>query len=246
MDFHESEEIQALRDTLRKFIARECPQDLVNQWDREDLISRDMAQKLGELGVFGMCVPEEYGGLGRQVTGLVVVTEELARCSMALGGIYHMGASYCALNIAESGSEEQKQRILPLALEGKMLFAYGLSEPDTGATLPMSKPAPNARAIASSSTASSAGPRAPTLPTTSMRWCAAARPKPNAQNLSFVLIPDPGQGRFHHPTRRHGRTLCTALTDVALDNVEISIDDVIGGEAAWNKAGTSLPALRWK
>jgi alkylation response protein AidB-like acyl-CoA dehydrogenase len=239
MDFHESEEIQALRDTLRKFIARECPQDLVNQWDREDLISRDMAQKLGELGVFGMCVPEEYGGLGRQVTGLVVVTEELARCSMALGGIYHMGASYCALNIAESGSEEQKQRILPLALEGKMLFAYGLSEPDTGADLTNVK-----------TRAERKGDRV--IINGFKRWTSGADiadyiyalvrsgpPEAKRENLSFVLIPTQAKGVSI--TRLGGMGACgTALTDVALDNVEISIDDVVGGEAAWNKAWNIL------
>lgn len=100
----------------------------MNRWDREDLISRDMAQKLGELGVSACAYRKSTAASAPRWTGLVVVTEELARCSMALGGIYHMGASYCALDVAESGSEEQKQRILPLALEGKMLFAYGLSE----------------------------------------------------------------------------------------------------------------------
>jgi alkylation response protein AidB-like acyl-CoA dehydrogenase len=110
MDFNESGEMLALRDTLKKFAAKECTPEAVAKWDREDLIPREMATRLGKLGVFGMCVPEEYGGLGRQVIGMTVVLEELSRVSVAVSGMYNMGASYGGLNISESGSKEQKER----------------------------------------------------------------------------------------------------------------------------------------
>jgi len=244
MDFAESEEIQALRDTLRRFIANECSLAVVNKWDREDLIPRDMALKLAELGLFGMCVPEEYGGLGRQVIGLAVTLEELSRASCALSSLYCMGASYAGLNIAESGSEEQKQRLLPAILEGKMLFAYGLSEPDTGADLGNV-----------TTRAEKQGDRI--IINGFKRWTSGAdiadyiyalvRSGPTEarrENLSFVLIPTDSQGVTI--TRLSGMG-CNgaALTDVALDNVEIPVENIVGGESCWNKGWNLLagPAL---
>ena len=73
--------------------------------------------------------------MGRQVVVMTVVLEELSCGSVALSGLYNMNAGYGGMNISESGSEEQKRRLLPGLLEGKLLFAYGLSEPDVGADL---------------------------------------------------------------------------------------------------------------
>ncbi len=244
MDFQESEEIQALRDTLRRFTANECTPEAVEKWDREDLIPREMALKLAELGLFGMCVPEEYGGLGREVIGLAVTLEELARASNALSSLYCMGASYAGLNIAESGTEEQKQRFLPDILQGKMLFAYGLSEPDIGADLGNVK-----------TRAEKQGDRI--VVNGFKRWTSGADiadfiyalvrsgpPEARRENLSFVLIPTDSQGVTI--TRLSGMG-CNgaALTDVALDNVEIPCENIVGGEECWNKGWSMLagPAL---
>src|SRR4051812_8914071 len=90
IDLAESEEIAALRDTLRRFVAKECPPEAARKWDRDDLIPRAMTRKLSELDIYGLCVPEEYGGMGRRVTAMTVAMEELARGSMALAGLYVM------------------------------------------------------------------------------------------------------------------------------------------------------------
>ena len=244
MDFQESEEIQALRDTLRRVVARECPPEDVSKWDREDLIPREMALKLAELGIFGLCIPEEYGGLGREVIGLSVATEELARASSAISSLFHMGASYAGLNIAESGSEEQKQRFLPDILEGKMLFAYGLSEPDVGADLADVK-----------TRAEIQGDRV--VINGFKRWTSGADiadyiynlvrsgpPEARRENLSFVLIPTDAEGVSITRLAGMGSNGC-ALADVALDNVEIPLENIVGGEACWNRGWSMLagPAL---
>lgn len=244
MEFAESEDITALRDTLRRFIAKECPPEAIAKWDRDDLIPRAMVEKLAELGICGMCVPEEYGGLGRQVVGMVAVIEELSRCSVALSGIYAMCANYAGLNISESGTEEQKQRLLPGVLEGKVIFAYGLSEPDIGADLANVK----TRAERHGDTVVVNGFK---------RWTSGAdiadyiytlvRSGPQEayrENLSFVLIPTNARGVT--VTRLAGMgARGSALTDVALDNVEVPVENIIGGDAYWNKAWNLLagPAL---
>lgn len=244
MDLAESEEITGLRDTLRRFVAKECTPEAVDAWDRNDHIPREMALKLAELGVCGACVPEAYGGMGRQVVAMSVVLDELARGSAALATLYCMNACYGGLNISESGTEEQKRRLLPDLLAGKSLFAYGLSEPDVGADLGNVK----TRAERRGDTVMINGTK---------RWTSGAdladyiyalvRTGPaeaRRKNLSFVVISTKAKGVL--PTRLSGMGSNGApLHDVAFDDVEIPFDNVIGGEAGWNNGWNMLagPAL---
>jgi alkylation response protein AidB-like acyl-CoA dehydrogenase len=92
MDFIESEQITALRANVRRYVERECPPEKVERWDREDFIPREELQKLGELGICGVCIPEEYGGLGHNVTMMVAAVDELARCSSGLASCFFMCA----------------------------------------------------------------------------------------------------------------------------------------------------------
>jgi alkylation response protein AidB-like acyl-CoA dehydrogenase len=240
----DSEEIAALRDSIRRFVAKECPQEAVASWDREDLIPRDMMHKLAALGLCGLCVPEEYGGLGRQVVAMSVVMEELARCSTALAGLFNMNASYGALSIATSGSAEQKDRLLPDLLEGKLLFAYGLSEPDVGADLANVK-----------THAQRSGDRV--IVNGSKRWISGADmadymytlvrsgpPGAYRRNLSLLLIPMGSPGVTVTRLASMGARGC-ATCDVLLQDVEISHRDIVAADAGWNNAWSILagPAL---
>ena len=244
MDFHESEEIGAMRDTIRTFIRRECTPDKVNQWEKDDLIPREMSLKLGELGICGLCVPEEYGGLGRHVVAMTVVVEELARCSNALPAIYNMSAGYGGLNISESGTEEQKRRLLPGLIAGETLFAYGLSEPDVGGDLANVK-----------TRAERKGDRV--IINGSKRWTTGAamadyiyalvRSGPaeaRRKNLSFVLIPTNAPGVEITQIEVMGAHGCPT-NDVNFVDVEIPFENVIKGEAGWNNGWSILagPAL---
>jgi alkylation response protein AidB-like acyl-CoA dehydrogenase len=244
MDFQESEEIGALRDTLRRFIAKECPPEVAAKWDREDCVPREMIAKLNELGICGLCVPEEYGGLGRNVISMAVVLEELARASCGLAGLYQMNASYGGLNISESGSDHQKRWLLPLLLEGKVLFAYGLSEPDIGADLGNVK-----------TKAERVGDRV--IINGTKRWTSGANiadyiyalvrsgpPEAKRKNLTFVLIPTDAKGVTVTKLSAMGSN-GIPLCDVNLENVDIPADHIVGGEAGWNNAWSILagPAL---
>ena len=244
MEFLETEEIEGLRDTLRRFIQREITSEMVTTWDREDKIPREVMHKLADLGLCSLCVPVEYGGLGRQVVAMTVATEELSRCSVALGSLFNMNANYGALNFAESGSTEQKRHFMPPLLAGKMLIAYGLSEPDVGADLGNVK-----------TRAEKHGDKL--LINGAKRWTTGAQiadyiytlvrtgpMEARRNNLSFVLIPPTCDG----VTLTHLPAMGTnglALYDVVFDNVEVPVDNVMGGEAGWNNAWATLagPAL---
>jgi len=244
MDFTESEEIASLRETIRRFVAKEFPPEEVARWDREDHIPRTVMDKLATLGLCGLCVPEEYGGMGRQVVAMTVTMVELARHSNALAGLFNMNASYGALNVAESGSDEQKKRLLPGLLDGKVLFAYGLSEPDIGADLTSVK-----------TRAERKGDRV--IINGMKRWTSGAdladyiyalvRSGPveeKRKNLTFVLIPTTAKGLGLTKLHTMGSN-GTAAFDVHLDNVEIPAENIMGGESGWNNAWSLLagPAL---
>jgi alkylation response protein AidB-like acyl-CoA dehydrogenase len=244
MEFTESEEIEGLRDTLRRFIQREITTEMVATWDREDKIPREIMLKLADLGLCGLCVPVQYGGLGRQVVAMTVATEELSRCSVALGSLYNMNVNYGALNFAESGSEAQKDNYMPALLAGKMLIAYGLSEPDVGADLGSVK-----------TRAERHGDKL--LINGAKRWTTGAQvadyiytlvrtgpAEARRKNLSFVLIPPTCEGvTLTHLPAMGSNGL--ALYDVAFKDVEVPVENIMGGEAGWNNAWATLagPAL---
>jgi len=244
MDFSESEEITALREMLRRYLSKECPVEKVECWDREDFIPRDELKRLGDLGICGWCIPEEYGGLGHNVLGMVATIEELARCSSGLASYYFMCAGYGGLNISESGSDAQKKRFLPELAAGNVAFSYGLSEPNVGADLG----AVETRATRDGQQIVINGAK---------RWTSAAsmndyiyalvRSGPVADkrnNLSFVLIPTAAPGVSVTCLSAMGHN-GVPLADVVFQDVELSIDDVVGGESGWNNGWSALagPAL---
>ncbi len=244
MEFDESEEITALRTMLRRYLDKECPYDKVERWDREDFVPREELKKLGELGVCGLCIPEEYGGLGHDVLGLVATIEELARRSVGLASYYIMAAAYGGLNITESGSPEQKARLLPLLAAGEIAFSYGLSEPNVGADLgnvtTRAERQGDRIVINGAKRWTSAASMNDYIYTLVRSGPAEARRK----NLSFVLIPTKAAGVQITVLSAMGHN-GVPLADVVFDGVELSIQDVVGGEAGWNNGWSVLagPAL---
>lgn len=239
MEFDEDPDIAALRDTIRRFAARECPPQAVSRWDREDFIPREMLHRLGELGLCGLGVPEEYGGTGRNVPALVATLEELARVSSGLASYYCMCAAYAGLNITESGTPEQKRALLPRVAAGRLSFSYGLSEPNIGADLAQVE----TRAERQGDRITVNGMKRWTSGATQNDYIYAlvrsAPPEARRRNLSFLLIPTQAPGVTITRLGGMGNN-GTPLTDVALSDVQLTIDDVVGGEAGWNNAWNIL------
>jgi len=230
---------EVLRDLLRRFLDKEVPAALAERWDREDEVPRSILKELSALGVCGLTVPEEYGGMGRDVLGMVTTIQELARRSVALAYMFIMNACYGGLNIADLGSPEQKRRLLPGVCEGNVLVSYGLSEPDVGADLA----SVSTRAERHGDTIVINGTK---------RWCTGAavadyiymlvrsgEPQARHKNLSLVLVPPDAPGVTLTPLGTMGiHGLPT--NDVILENVEVPVDNIVGGEAAWNRAWLML------
>ena len=79
MEYQESEDIMKLRELLRRFVANEMPRNLAAEWDKHNHFPRDVFDKLAELGVMSLTVPENYGGVGPDVLSTMITIEELSK-----------------------------------------------------------------------------------------------------------------------------------------------------------------------
>lgn len=231
----DTENLLALRQTLVRFLDNEVPRELAALWDRDNHFPRDTFLKLAELGVLGLTIPQEFGGLGRDIVATMAVIEELASRSLALAIPYINAACYAGMNIVECGTEEQKAQILPRVVQGRMIFAYGWTEPDSGSDLASMRT--RAQRVGDKVVVNGA-----------KRFCTGAgesdyiytlvRTGPEQErhrNLTLLLIPP------RHPGVRIEGINGLGLkgfptTDVSFDNVELPLTAIVGGEQAWNQA----------
>jgi short-chain 2-methylacyl-CoA dehydrogenase len=131
MSFELSPEQETFRKVVREFAETKIAPHAA-RWDREHHFPVEVVQGLGELGVFGLIAPEEYGGSGGDFTSLCVAIEEIGRVDQSLG-ITLEGAVGLGINpILTYGTEEQKQRWLPDLVTGRALAGFGLTEPGSG------------------------------------------------------------------------------------------------------------------
>lgn len=131
-----SEDHMMFRDTFRKF-AQEKIKPLAEKIHRQDLlVPEDIISGLAELGCFGLCLPQRYGGFQDDNkpdnTGMVVVTEELSRASLGVAGSLITRPEILAKALLKGGTEEQKQKWPPLMASGKKMVAVAVTEPDYG------------------------------------------------------------------------------------------------------------------
>ncbi len=131
MNFDLTEEQELIRQTVRDFAEREI-KPIAQELDEKAEFSYEITEKIGELGLFGMYLPEKYGGQGMDTLSYIIAVEELARVdgsqaatlaahnSLGIGPLYYYG------------TEEQKLKYLPKLCTGKGLWGFGLTEPDAG------------------------------------------------------------------------------------------------------------------
>lgn len=233
MDFEVPEHITMLRTSLGRFIDEHMPRSAASSWDKENRFPREVFDKLGEMGVMGLTVPEEYGGAGRDILATMIVIEELSRRSLAVSVPYIMSACYAGMNLLECGSEEQKQRLLPKVAEGKLIFAYGWTEPDVGSDVASVK-----------TTITREGDEL--IVNGEKRFCSGSefcdyiyvlgRSGPadkRYSNLSFVLVPPNTPGVEIRRIDSLGMK-GVPTTDVRFTDVRVPIENLMGGEDGWN------------
>ncbi|MHB1399107.1 MAG: isovaleryl-CoA dehydrogenase [Trichloromonadaceae bacterium] len=131
LNFDLGETANLLRETVQAFAAEHIAPRAA-QIDRDNLFPSDMWRKMGDLGLLGITVGEEYGGADMGYLEHVVAMEEISRASASVGLSYGAHSNLCVNQIKRNGNPEQRRRYLPKLISGEHVGALAMSEPDAG------------------------------------------------------------------------------------------------------------------
>lgn len=131
MTFALSREHETFRRSVREFAEAEVAPH-VAQWDKDHHFPVDLVKKMGDLGLFGLTAPDEFGGADGDFTSLCVAIEELGRVDQSIGITLEAAVGLGINPILTFGTQEQKERWLPDLVAGQALAAFGLTEPGAG------------------------------------------------------------------------------------------------------------------
>ena len=125
-----TDEQKAITEMVRQFVDNEVI-PVAEEHDHEDSFPEAVVEQMKELGLFGVTIPEEYGGMGLDLTTYAMIVEELSRGWISVSGIVntHFIGSYLLMKF---GTDEQKQELLPKMATGEIRAAFSLSEPEVG------------------------------------------------------------------------------------------------------------------
>ena len=131
MDYEIPENLRMIQETIRRFVNQDL--DPISQKvEEEDHIPEEVVQKMRELGLFGLSIPEEYGGLGLGTLGECLVYEELTKTNACFRSRIGTSNGIGSMGILFDGTAEQKERYLPRIASGEWTACFALSEPEAG------------------------------------------------------------------------------------------------------------------
>lgn len=131
MNFSLTDEQRAVRKVVRSFVDREI-MPYIKEWDDKGHFETNILKRLAELQLMGVCIPEEYGGVGMDYNTLAIVCEELERGDTAFRTAVSVHTGLNSMTILQWGTEEQKQKYLVPQATGEKIGAFGLTEPNAG------------------------------------------------------------------------------------------------------------------
>lgn len=131
LDFSLSAEQLDLQSMVRKFTKAEII-PFMKQWDEDHHFDLGVVRKLADLGLMGVCIPEQYGGAGMDYNSLAIVCEELEYGDTAYRTAVSVHTGLNSMTLLQWGTEEQKQEYLVPQAQGQKIGAFGLTEPDAG------------------------------------------------------------------------------------------------------------------
>jgi alkylation response protein AidB-like acyl-CoA dehydrogenase len=131
VDFELSAEQREIKAVARDFADAEI-EPFAGDWDREHRFPRDLYPKLAELGLMGVCIPQELGGAGADFLSYILVLEELSRADAGVGVTVAVHTSAVTLPILTLGTDEQRSRFVPPLARGELIGAFALTETEAG------------------------------------------------------------------------------------------------------------------
>ncbi len=131
INFSLTEEQKMVQDMVRKFAEQELAPH-IEEWNEKENVPRSVMDKMGELGILGLCFPEKYDGGGMDYIALALACEELERVDTSFRVLLSVHIGLCGMGLLQWANEEQKQRFLAPMARGEKLGTFGLTEPNAG------------------------------------------------------------------------------------------------------------------
>lgn len=229
MDFAITDEQNRILDTVDRFISRRLPPEEVRRRDAGHIPPYDLLEEMGELGLFALGFPPEYGGLGADWRSVCLVQERLGFHAYMAASIYNRVVGFGGMSLLTYGSPAQKKEFLPQILTGKMLIALALTEPEAGS---------DAAAIRTRAARVEGGWRVVGRKT----WISDAggarylltpvrtdRSSTGAKGISILLIPPDAPGVSMAPLPKIGNNAMPSW-DIGFDDVFVPEEALIGEE----------------
>lgn len=132
MDFSLTEEQELFRESIRRFLKKECPKEYTRNLDETEEFPLDLWEKMAQLGWLGVAIDEKYDGSGGDILDMAILVEELGRGSAATAFVYFISCCFGGKSIGFYGNEEQKKFYLGKLCKGEARFALALTEPGGG------------------------------------------------------------------------------------------------------------------
>jgi isovaleryl-CoA dehydrogenase len=232
LNHHLGEDIEALRDAVQQFVKHELA-PIADQVERDNAFPMAMWKKLGDLGVHGLTVPEEYGGTNMGYLAHMIAMEEVSRGSSAVALSYGAHSNLCVNQIYRNGSEAQRRKYLPKLISGEHVGALAMSEPNAGSDVVSMKLRADKKTAAGgdyyvlngSKMWITNGGDADTLVV-----YAKTEPEAGAKGMTAFII-EKGFKGFSHGTKLDKLGMRGSNTfPLFFDNCEVPAENVLGGE----------------
>jgi hypothetical protein len=226
VNFQLSEQQRMARDTVRDF-ANERLRAGASARDESGEFPRDLFKELGELGLLGMLVPEQYGGAGMDLLSYLLVIEELARVDASIAVGVSVTNSVCQWPILQFGSEELKTETLPVLTSGRVLGGIMLTEPHAGSDLgslatKYREESDGFRLSGSKAWITNAG--------VGQFFLVLARRSPGAKGISAFVLDADQPGVHVHPAEKKMGLKSSATAGVTLEDAFVPRANLLGSE----------------
>ena len=227
LDYQLGDDINALRETVKAFADAEIAPRAA-ELDRTDQFPMDLWQKMGELGLHGITVPETYGGVDMGYVAHMVVMEEISRASGSVALSYGAHSNLCINQIKRKGTEAQKQKYLPKLISGEFIGALAMSEPGAGSDVTSMKLRAEDKGgvyvLNGSKMWITNGPDADV-----MVVYAKTNPELGAKGITAFLV-EKGMKGFYTAQKLDKLGMRGSHTgEMVFDNVEVPSDNILGG-----------------
>ena len=227
LDYQLGDDINALRETVKAFADAEIAPRAA-ELDRTDQFPMDLWQKMGELGLHGITVPETYGGVDMGYVAHMVAMEEISRASGSVALSYGAHSNLCINQIKRNGTDAQKQKYLPKLISGEFIGALAMSEPGAGSDVTSMKLRAEAKGgvyvLNGSKMWITNGPDADV-----MVVYAKTNPELGAKGITAFLV-EKGMKGFYTAQKLDKLGMRGSHTgEMVFDNVEVPSDNILGG-----------------